>query len=143
LNASTLVKKLDDVRRDQSRRRPEPLSNDDDDEDSDKEIAAGPSYSAQPSSLKSSVKSRANQTANSSSSKTPSKENAKDRVVISLVTEDEDEDEDLGTTAGLLGRAGVPSASKYVPVDNGNLLAYAQTNRFMNHGKNRKRVTVR
>jgi DNA (cytosine-5)-methyltransferase 1 len=145
LNASTLVKKLDDVRRDQSRRRPEPLSNDDDDEDSDKEIAAAPSYSAQPSSLKSSVKSRANQTANSSSSKTPSKENAKDRVVISLVTEDEheDEDEDLGTTAGLLGRAGVPSASKYVPVDNGNLLAYAQTNRFMNHGKNRKRVTVR
>jgi DNA (cytosine-5)-methyltransferase 1 len=146
LNASTLVKKLDDIRRDQSRRRPEPLSNDDDDEDSDKEIAAGPSSSAQPSSLKSSFKSRANQTANSSSSKTPTKENAKGQV-ISLVTddedEDEDEDEDLGTTAGLLGRAGVPSPSKYVPVDNSNLLAYGQTNRFMNHGKNRKRVTVR
>jgi DNA (cytosine-5)-methyltransferase 1 len=141
VNASTLAEKLEDVRRDRIRRKPVNFSDDDEDGDSAVEVVPVPSSAVQSSNLMNRARSRTIQTASSGRPKLPSKKKPKVQVVISLLTDDEDED--LGDAAGPSGRPSLSSSRNYVPVDNSDLTAYAQTNRFMNHGKIRKRVSVK
>jgi DNA (cytosine-5)-methyltransferase 1 len=143
VNPSTLARKLNDVKKDRISRKPEYFAGDDDDGNSDEgsEIALVAPPPIQSPDKMQRVNSRTIQTAETGASRTPSKAE-REQVVISLLTDDEDED--LGaTTAGQAGRQSLPASKKYVPVDNGNFAAYAQTSRFMNDEKNRKRVTVR
>jgi len=134
LNPSVLTKKLNNVRRDQMRREPNRFGSDDE-EDSDIEIMHCRSLTIQASSLTSRVKSRATEPAGNGTSKT------KGQVVISLLSDDEDEG--LQTTARPSHGSTLPSTTRYVPIDNSKLAAYAQTHRFMNRGKDRNRVTAR
>jgi DNA (cytosine-5)-methyltransferase 1 len=140
VSPSTLVEKLDSIRRDQIRQKRANLRDDNEDGDSTVEVIPGPSSAIQSSSLMNSARSRPTQTAGSGRSKVPSKEKPKVQVVISLLTDDEDEDPDA---AGPLSRPSLSSSKNYVPADNSNLMAYAQTSRLMNHGKTKKRVLVR
>lgn len=139
LNASKLAKKLSDVKRNQIRRKPEQFGHNDG-EDSDLDLVPAPSSAVKSSSLVNSVKPRAYQTASNGNLKPSLREKYKEQIVISLLTDDEEDD--LGAAAGPSEQPSLPSASRYVPVDNSNLLAYAQTNRFMNRGKNRERAAV-
>ncbi|KAE9369421.1 hypothetical protein N431DRAFT_469332 [Stipitochalara longipes BDJ] len=137
LNPSTLAKKLNDVRREQIRQKPNRFGNDDD-EDSDVEIISRKSSAVQASNPTSRVRLGVIKASGSGTSKTPSNEKPKVQVVISLLSDDED----LAAKAGPSDGPSLPS-SKYVPIDNNNITAYAQTNRFMNHGKDRKRVAAK
>ncbi|TVY57932.1 DNA (cytosine-5)-methyltransferase 1 [Lachnellula cervina] len=68
--------------------------------------------------------------------KLPTKPASKLKVVINLISDDEDEDADEAkkTKRPAVSR---PPTSRYVPVDNSGLAAYAQTNRYI-HNSNTK-----
>jgi DNA (cytosine-5)-methyltransferase 1 len=144
VNPTTLANKLKDIKRDQDHREAVDFSDNGEDGEFDVEVVGGPSSTAQSSSVMDRNRSRTAPQASSGKSKAPWKGKPKKPVLISLLSEDEDEDEDelLGATAGPPSRP-LLSSSSYVPVDNSNLIAYAQTNRVLHQGKNRKRVVVR
>jgi DNA (cytosine-5)-methyltransferase 1 len=144
INPTTLANKLKDIKRDQDHREPVDFSDNGEDVEVDIEVVGGPFSTAQSSSVMDRNRSRTTQQTSSGKSKASSKGKSKEPTLISLLSEDEDEDEDelLGATAGPPSRPNL-SSSRYVPVDNSNLMAYAQTNRVLYQGKNRRRVVVR
>ncbi len=141
-NPAMLARKLNDVKTNQIFRKVEHIAgdgNDDADSDDDSEIIPVESTPVQSLAPTNRVKARMIQTITKGRCRTPSKSKPK-KVVISLLTDDEDEDL---TAAGPSSRRSLPSSMKYVPVDNSNFTAYAQTHQFANNEKNRKRVTMR
>jgi hypothetical protein len=137
-----LARKLNDVKTNQIFRKVEHIAgdgNDDADSDDDSEIIPVESTPVQSLAPTNRVKARMIQTIAKGRCRTPSKSKPK-KVVISLLTDDEEEDL---TAAGPSSRRSLPSSMKYVPVDNSNFTAYAQTHQFTNNEKNRKRVTMR
>jgi DNA (cytosine-5)-methyltransferase 1 len=142
VNPTTLANKLKDIERDQDHREAVDFSDNGEDGEFDVEVVGGPSSTAQSSSVMDRNRSRTAPQASRGKSKAPRKGKPKKPVLISLLSEDEDEDELLGATAGPPSRP-LLSSSSYVPVDNSNLIAYAQTNRVLHQGKDRKRVVVR
>jgi len=140
LNPSALAKKLNDVRMDQTRRERDRFGADQQ-EDSDVEIIPRKSLAVRAPSLTSRVRPEMTKTSGSGNSKTLSNRKSKGQVVISLLSDDEDED--VRATVVPSDESTLPFPTRYVPIDNSSLAAYAQTNRFMNHGKDRKRVAAR
>jgi len=145
VNPSRLARKLNEVKSEQIYRKPAYTAEDngdDDEEDSgsdeNSEIKSKPGQSL---SLMNRAKSRTIHIAAKGRSKRPSEKKPKP-VVISLLTDDEDEDLEV-PAAATPGQRNHPSSQKYVPVDNSKFTAYAQTHRFLNNGKNRKRIAVR
>lgn len=160
LHPSTLATKLTEVKQGQTCRNPSGFSFDSDcgsesDEDNEVMLIEGPG-------LMNRVKSRTIQTPSMGRCKTPSKaktrpqaavssyrslaipkEKAQATIVISLLTDDEDESLDATEARPLDHRSCPPPPKQYVPVDNSNFMAYAQTHQSMNNKKNRKLVAVK
>ena len=140
LNPSALAKKLNDVRRDQIRRERNSFVSDEE-EDSDVKLLPHKALAVQAPPLTGKVRPDTSKTARSGNSNTGSNKKPDSQVVISLLSDDEDDD--LMAVAAPSEESTLPFPRRYVPMDNSNLAAYAQTNRFMTHGKDRKRIATR
>ncbi|TVY49256.1 DNA (cytosine-5)-methyltransferase [Lachnellula occidentalis] len=79
--------------------------------------------------------SRIVQTTKRGAAKLPIKPASKLKVVINLISDDEDEDADEAkeTMSPAVSSTSRPPTSRYVPVDNSGLAAYAQTNSYINN----------
>ena len=146
LNASHLVEKLREIKRERFLQKPDYFAADDDEEDAyqdanehveavgDEQVEISISQSSFPSPGQlNRFNARTISTPKRGRCKTLSKDKAK--VIIDLISDDEDE-----VTALPNHKAALPSLEKYkyVPVDNSKFMAYAQTSRVMHGDRNRK-----